>query len=576
AAILEKQHRTKLIALYVCRFQARIIVVDRGSFVISNPFGWRTKDDPTLYEFFWRLALLSGSKEVLGFDLSKTLSDFRGVCEQSKWDLRVKKMCKQWVDYISRKMRLSMPTSQWPFYRLNICGKKYLIAAPSTTSSALFGPSRRIFIAYCEDDDELRTVKDYWRLDSDAPAPREHDIYARLAVTKVRNVPECECGEDVTVGPGGDQQRTATLDRWGPDPPRTKTLVHYRIVLKQVYKPLLNFGDFQSLCGDLADAMEAHLDACEKAHLIHRSISLWSVGLYVFPGEVTPRCLLGDWEWAKTEEEIAQRRARRDVIPGAWYFHSALVANFPARGHAVSDDVESFIHLFQYSVLRFTRTSCTPHFLLKALYKIDEAKILPKIVNMVYGDYVLFDGERYNGGDNKLLFTQRSTSWIKPQDKQKKPLTALLKELAKMVHEHYGTFNADDYTEEFYSRDSESPTVLFSDMKISSDDDGGSKVGGESDYAMSDADDGADKDAEDPDKDTMDTEDSAPPWLPSYDGPFTTSDSKVLEENGPLKNHAGLLNLFRKYHGEVRWRKEEAKIDGDLFLLAYRSKAKKR
>ncbi|KAH9914776.1 uncharacterized protein BXZ73DRAFT_81537 [Epithele typhae] len=278
----------------------------------------------------------------------------------------------------------------------------------------------------------------YWRLDSDDPIPLEHDTYARLAGAKVRNVPECVCGEDVTVGLGGDQQRTATLDRWGPDPPKAKMLVHYRIVLKQVYKPLLNIGDFQSLCGDLADAMEAHLDACEKARLIHRSISLWSVGLYVFPGE------------ARTKEEIAQRRAQREVIPGAWYFHSALVANFPARGHAVSDDVESFIHLFQYSVLRFTRTSYTPHFISKPVYKIDEAKVLPKIVNMVYGDYVLFDGERYNGGDNKLLFTHKSTSWIKPQGKQKKTLTALLNELAKMVHEYYGTFNADDYTEEFY------------------------------------------------------------------------------------------------------------------------------
>ncbi|KAH9914767.1 uncharacterized protein BXZ73DRAFT_54683, partial [Epithele typhae] len=350
AAILERQHRTKLIALYVCRYQARIIVVDHGSFIISEPFGWRTKDDTTLYEFFWRVALLSSgnSKGVLGLDPSVTRQS-----STLRPGLR-----DEWVAYISRKMRLSMPTSQWPFYRLSIGGKKYLIAAPSTTTSALFGPSRRIFIAYCEDDDELRTVKDYWRLDSDDPIPLEHDTYARLALHKVRNVPECVCGEDVrTGGPDGDPQRTATLDRWGPNP-KANTLVHYRIVLKQVYKPLLNFGDFRSLCGYLVDAMEAHLDACEKARVIHRSISIWSVGLYVFPGEVTqPRCLLGDWEWAKTQEEIAQKKARRE---GAWYFQSALVARFPARGYAISDDVESFVHLFQYTVLRFTPTVCTP------------------------------------------------------------------------------------------------------------------------------------------------------------------------------------------------------------------------
>ncbi|KAH9918708.1 uncharacterized protein BXZ73DRAFT_80488 [Epithele typhae] len=68
AAILGRQHRTHLFAVYVLRNQARILVVTRGGSFLSAAFRYGTVEDKTLHRFFWRVAHMS--REALGFDPS--------------------------------------------------------------------------------------------------------------------------------------------------------------------------------------------------------------------------------------------------------------------------------------------------------------------------------------------------------------------------------------------------------------------------------------------------------------------------------------------------------------------------
>ncbi|KAH9915055.1 uncharacterized protein BXZ73DRAFT_54565 [Epithele typhae] len=523
ATIFNRQHRTRLIALYVHRFEARIIVFDRGSCVASTPFKWGSEGHPALHQFFWRLAHMTRTE--LGFDHTVVPSLPPDVYQalDNFTHKRLHDTLGPLVRQYSRALSFDTKTKQWPLQLMTIAGKRYVVGCPTTRTSTLFGNARRYYVAYCVEDEELRTVKDYWRFD-DPNIPPEHAVYKLLNDHGVRNVPSCDYGGDVPDEESDGPQRTMVLRRT-PEEPQIglPAHVHYRIVLREVFQPLSEFKNFQSLCGFMADAMEAHYDAWHKARVLHRAVSTYSIGILTAyddeKKEIKPQtALLVDWDFAKTRDEIENgtKPRRQDIVPGAWLHRSALSLRFPTRGYGVQDDVESFLHMFEYCVIRRHETNCPD-------FEITEGKDtvhsrLMRVVKEVYTAHkVRASDGAHVGGRAKFKNMKRETPWMKPIPANT-TLTDLLQRIAGIGYMHYVPIDDDDFE-----------VALLPSPEL---------AGASSATSTS--------------------------QMPSATGDTL----RVAKENGPLSSHTELLNLFREFH-KKSWPESDLSIaKNDLFESA--------
>ena len=101
-------------------------------------------------------------------------------------------------------------------------------------------------------------MKDSWRVDHDDIHP-EHEVYERLAEKGVRNIPTCLGGEDVGENMWQctriPSDRKTETDQAGPQKPLRCARGHYRLFIKEVLRPLIDFEDWQSLLWILDDGM---------------------------------------------------------------------------------------------------------------------------------------------------------------------------------------------------------------------------------------------------------------------------------------------------------------------------------
>ncbi|KAM5540013.1 hypothetical protein V8D89_006153 [Ganoderma adspersum] len=119
---------------------------------------------------------------------------------------------------------------------------------------------------------------------------------------------------------------------------------------------------------------------------------------------------------------------------GTWYFRSAVLGRYPCKPYELSDDIESFIHVFHYSVLRFHKTNKTED--LEDYFRIiyERAIIRPE------------DGAHL-GGTSKFQNMCMSTSFIKPDENE--GLELVLNLLAGIYSQHYATIDEKEYKRKY-------------------------------------------------------------------------------------------------------------------------------
>ncbi|KAI9444396.1 hypothetical protein F5148DRAFT_963279, partial [Russula earlei] len=131
---------------------------------------------------------------------------------------------------------------------------------------------------------------------------------------------------------------------WCPGTPRIKRYVHYRLVLNTLGQPLSTFGSTRELFQVIRDAMIAHMDAYDKAKILHRDVSAGNI--LIAPDRSG---LLIDWDMSKRMDVTQQRQHSR---MGTWQFISTGLLLHPhARSHQISDDIESFYWVLIYIVM---------------------------------------------------------------------------------------------------------------------------------------------------------------------------------------------------------------------------------
>ncbi|KAH9912203.1 uncharacterized protein BXZ73DRAFT_107572 [Epithele typhae] len=427
SAILGRQHRTHLFAVYVFRNQARLLFVDREGCHISEAFVYGTRDEWTLHRFFWQLA--SMDRQQLGFDPSVTLANpgdkkqllahARGMnMADPQRDLLLHALCRD------RENTDKSVSTQWPLQRMTVGTDTYLVGRPIIRTSSLYGPAPRVFHAFrIEKDSSIKgyyTIKDYWRPDINE-IELEHKVYGRLKEKNVPYIPNCVYGGDVAVD--GEVQRTTNEHH--------VACVHYRIVLEKMFQSLLDFKNFYELPGFMLTAMAAHEQAwCSEVETLHRQISTNSIVILSefddATQQITRTAFLSDWELSKTKTQIKNAKApRQRGVVGPWYFRSSLSLKYPlSRPYRLSDEVEAFVHVFEYLVLRFHMTQYTQK---EGFYEV-----LKTAADGTYAACAPGSDGLYTGGIEKFKNMKLPESWLKPRGN--KTLSDILNEIATELY----------------------------------------------------------------------------------------------------------------------------------------------
>ncbi|RPD57166.1 hypothetical protein L227DRAFT_655598 [Lentinus tigrinus ALCF2SS1-6] len=375
--VFDNQHRRFSYAIYVWDYMARICFFDRGGAVISEEFNWTMPDSP-LHDFVWKVAHMSEAQ--LGYDPTvERVSDedaaaFKRMADDSGVHEKIRSFVKQAtpegqpiykVDIIPMgtppdegfpddpfpppspadpSSAPASPPSQPP---VAPTPRSFLIGKAYFSSHSLIGRSTRGYIAYDIDERRLCFLKDYWRPYVPKRTRPEHMIYERMARCGVEGIPTLICGGDVGGTRAQMTQIQDLLHHLGDAPPVPRS--HYRMATVEIGLPLESFTNFKQLALVFADAVLAHYQAWDKAKVLHRDISIGNI--LIDPRTLT-RALLIDWDLCRLECELESGPTEPDRI-GTFQFRSALAACFPRKPYRLSDDLESFIHAFDFLVLKY-------------------------------------------------------------------------------------------------------------------------------------------------------------------------------------------------------------------------------
>ncbi|KAH9486318.1 hypothetical protein JR316_0000382 [Psilocybe cubensis] len=153
-----------------------------------------------------------------------------------------------------------------------------------------------------------------------------------------------------------DQQAWASLDlhkgtKRGELKNKFCKFQHYRLVFQELAKSLEEFKDVKELLIVISDVIQAHHDAYEKAHILHRDISAGNIMI-----NQNGRGLLIDWDLSKainTHDDGTHQPERT----GTWQFIAYNQGGkhepeYPILIHSKDDDLESFFHVLYWIALR--------------------------------------------------------------------------------------------------------------------------------------------------------------------------------------------------------------------------------
>ncbi|KAL6301547.1 hypothetical protein BKA93DRAFT_919788, partial [Sparassis latifolia] len=367
ATLFERQQRCFCFTVMMLGRWARLCRWDRSGAIISEKFDY--VDSRHLVEFLWRFAHLSPVDQ--GDDpTARPIPKHSGDADLMRDKAKPRR---EKCGHIREYFRESLDES-WTWWRLKIdvpvggadstaheVRGEYLVGKPHFSSHSMAGRGTRGYVAIDCKTGDFVWLKDAWRVDH-AGIEKEGDILHRLNDLKIGNIPTMLQHGDIL------QQHTLSQDYWlSPDPTMTNPLklhTHYRLVEKEVCRPMRDFKHGQELTRLVYDCMSAHRDVMKLSGIIHRDISSGNLLIneheVVAPNgekDVARDGILADWELSKplldgAEEGDGPRQPDRT---GTWQFLSVHALDNPFRTITVEDELESFFHVLLYFGIRYLR-----------------------------------------------------------------------------------------------------------------------------------------------------------------------------------------------------------------------------
>ncbi|KAI0333009.1 hypothetical protein GY45DRAFT_1272980 [Cubamyces sp. BRFM 1775] len=339
----------------------RIGMWDRAGVVFSSKFDYKA-NPAKLGRVLWRLS--HASPEARGHDPSAV----RILPNTPEYDAMVAwktKTLPEANDY-ARELFVNTLDENYPWYKLTVpCEngtKHFLVAKPTFVAPGMVGRGTHGYVAH-DVSDQARPfayLKDCWRVEH-GRSKQEGEILAYLNSKRVKNIPTLLCHGDIF-----DQKTVAQAiwQRVNGDPERKcqmKKHRHYRIVVKEVGRPIYEFSNGKQLIKVLSDCVLAHKEAYKKAKVIHRDVSVGN--MIMIPVDKSPqgtpiyRGLLTDWELSKDINEYDQEPRHPDRT-GTWQYLSVNALNRPMKHIEVADDLESFLYVLIWCAIRYLPHDC--------------------------------------------------------------------------------------------------------------------------------------------------------------------------------------------------------------------------
>ncbi|RDB15192.1 hypothetical protein Hypma_004781 [Hypsizygus marmoreus] len=395
-----RQHRLFAFSIFISDPYVRFIRWDRSGAIVSARFDFRTNSQP-LIDFLWRFTRLENDT-LRGKDETVRPADAEETALAHKH-------LEEWKSPYER-----------PVIVLQIEDREFIAWGSMSDAESLTGRATRAYPVYEKATELCLFLKDTWRA---VTLEKESEILKMLNSKSVRNVPTFVCGDDIShhitlsasygtedvplpTNPSNVATDTNVNDAssktcistnnpvterkpWKIGKNRLVTRVHHRFTEDFIGLPLKKFTSTKELMTAIFDAFIAHYDAYTLCNILHRDISSKNILMRRTGGGG----ILNDWDLAKKVGDDTPRHHERT---GTWQFISTYNLRRHGKPHTVQDDLESFVLVVLYLVLRYTDHNKT------------EAGNLTTIMTEVFDSYLIWADHTVTGGYAKsAMFRDR-------------------------------------------------------------------------------------------------------------------------------------------------------------------------
>ncbi|EKM49436.1 uncharacterized protein PHACADRAFT_201696 [Phanerochaete carnosa HHB-10118-sp] len=448
AQIMHRQHRLHVISFYISGEWVRAFRWDQAGCVMTDAVN--LVDDPDdFYDLLYCLGNIPDKWS--GYDET--------VTKASEEDIQLlRSYTSRNVDLMRARSDMLDNTRFYPIYKVtcpavhftkpkerdNIKPKEdkkgpseraFLISKLIAGHGVPVGRCTRGYIAFDLWKKDFCFLKDQWR---SSVRRSELDVYTRLHKNGVRCIATPIAGGDV-CGMLRSPQYTKT-QRYLAPPSKQPALmrIHTRIVVEEVGRPLETYAGTVQLFEACIYALIAHMEAWNKANILHRDVSANNIMINVRDNEA----FLNDWDLCKYKEDFGNRAREKAGVSGTWPYLSALTLTHPTKPPEVADDLESFIYVILIMAYRFHQHFCssrldgmerTPKNIRGANYA---NKGLAEEVRSIFYQQLRGADGRYTGGRQKLLLIENGKPPIILRNEDS-ILARFLSDAYALLQEHY-------------------------------------------------------------------------------------------------------------------------------------------
>ncbi|KAG2077651.1 hypothetical protein BDR04DRAFT_560813 [Suillus decipiens] len=416
-AFFATQFRRFGFSILLCGSMARFVYWDRSGAVVSRRFQY-TSNPALLGEFLWRLNRASPGDR--GVDVSVVPVSLPESQDSVVRELLGIGSSVPLYGYIV-PVDTALQTPNDAEGRPSTTHHFYVGPRPIPKQCSLLEQRTRSFHVWDFTQKRVVFFKETWRLHSQG-IRTESEVYREMhsrRSRRIHNIPTFEHGGDMSALGTTTITHSFSKSWWccTPNHMACLPLVQHRIILRDVERNLSAFKTPKEFLTVFKDALTAHQEAYQYHGLLHRNISMENIGI-----TSEGRGLLMGWEYCTSESRKELLEIQMGTLP---FMSGALLdQSTPAKHHVLADDLESFLHVMMYTMVRYPPSTMN----------IQDRDTL---LQMFEEEYFINKTGRAIGGSRKRKYLADPGSHIVKKFTAPPEIATLLRELCKLFPIRY-------------------------------------------------------------------------------------------------------------------------------------------